>query len=105
MSLSKTIYHCLILVQPRKTYAQIQEFSLSIRDGGGGGVQVNLTKKSSDKFFSLVLSLFYRSQMVNFIENYPFLRFRRGFNNFQGGGVQLLIPYTNPHNLCFSRVV
>ena len=39
---------------------------------GGGGVQVSLTKKSSDNFFFLVLSLFYRSQMVNFEEIYHF---------------------------------
>ena len=36
--------------------------------------------------FFLVLSLFYRSQMVNFKEIYHFLRFQRGFNFFQGGG-------------------
>ena len=40
-------------------------------------------------FFFLVLSLFYRSQMVNFKEIYHFLRFQRGSNIFQGGGVQL----------------
>ena len=44
-------------------------------------------KKSSDNvFFFLVLSLIYRSQMVNFTENYHFSRFRRGSNIFQGGG-------------------
>ena len=43
-------------------------------------------KKSSDGFFwFLVLSLFYRSQMVNFKEIYHFLRFRRRSNIFQGG--------------------
>ena len=63
-------------------------------------------KKSSDNvfFFSffnfLVLSLFYRSQMVNFKEIYHFSRFQRGSNIFQGGGgVQLLIPYRSPCNL------
>ena len=74
--------------------------------GGGGGVQVSLTKKSSDVF--LVLSLFNRSQMVNFKEIYHFSRFQRGSNNFQGGGggvqlfpggSQLLIPYRNLYNL------
>ena len=70
---------------------------------GGGGVQVSLTKKSADNV-SLVLSLFYRSQMVNFKEIYNFSRFQRGSNmgsNFfqGGGGVQLLIPYRNPYNL------
>ena len=78
--------------------------------GGGGGVQVSLTKKSSDNvffFFFLVLSLFYRSQMLNFKEIYHFSRFQRGSNIFQGGGgvqpfpggLQLLIPYRNPCNL------
>ena len=33
----------------------------------------------------LVLSLFYRSQMVNFKEIYHFSRFQRGSNIFQGG--------------------
>ena len=46
--------------------------------GGGGGVQVSLTKKA--------LSLFYKSQMVNFKEIYHFSRFQRGSNIFQGGG-------------------
>ena len=47
--------------------------------------------------------------MVNFKENYHFSRFWRGSNIFQGGpffsrgGVQLLIPYSNPYNLWFSR--
>ena len=34
----------------------------------------------------LVLSLFYRSQMVNFNETFHFSRFERGSNIFQGGG-------------------
>ena len=42
-------------------------------------------KKALTMFVFLVLSLFHRSQMVNF--------------NFQGGGVQLLIPYRNSYNL------
>ena len=59
-------------------------------------------KKSSDVFFCffLVLSLFYRSQMVNFKEIYhvSFYKVPEGSNIFQGvqlfpGGVQLLIPY------------
>ena len=54
--------------------------------GGGGGVQVNLTKKADIFFFfspQLVLQI---SQMVNFKENYHFSRFQRGSNIFQGGG-------------------
>ena len=47
---------------------------------------VNLTKKSPDNVFSLVLSLFYWSQMVNFEENYHFSRFQRGSNISGGGG-------------------
>ena len=56
--------------------------------GGGGGVQVNLTKKADVFFFSFcffVLSLFFRSQMVNFKENYHFSRFQ-GVQLFPGGG-------------------
>ena len=52
---------------------------------GGGGVQV-----SSDVFFLfffLVLSLFFRSQMVNFKEIYHFSRgFRGGPTYSRGGG-------------------
>ena len=62
-----------------------------VRGGGGGGGPGQSDQKSSDKtlFFFLVLSLFYRSQMVNFKEIYHFSRFQRGSNIFQGGGVQL----------------
>ena len=54
----------------------------NFRGGGGGPGQSNV-------FFSLVLSLFYRNQMVNFKEKYQFSWFRRGFNFFQvrGGGL------------------
>ena len=54
---------------------------------GGGGVQVSLTKKALTFFFAffLVLSLFYRSQMVNFKAIYHFSRFQRGSNIFLGG--------------------
>ena len=90
---------CILLKDVK--HARILEFS------SGGGVQVSLTKKSSDNVFFLVLSLFYRSQMVNFKEIYHFTRFQRGSNIFQGrsnffqggGGVQLPIPYRNPYNL------
>ena len=63
-------------------HARIQEFS-------PGGVQVSLTKNSSDNvffFFFLALSLFYRSQMVNFKEIYHFSRFQRGPTFSRGGG-------------------
>ena len=84
--------------------------------GGGGGVHVNLTKKALTTLFVccccffaffLVLSLFYRSKMVNFKEKYHFSRFRReykyfffffffwgggGGSNFFQGGVHCLFP-------------
>ena len=50
--------------------------SRNFRQGGGGPGQ-------SDNVF-LVLSLFYRSQMVNFKETFHFSRFERGSNIFQG---------------------
>ena len=68
-----------------KKHAQIQEFS----PGGPGQTD---KKKSSDVFCFSVLSLFYRSQMVNFKEIYHFSRFQRRSNILQGGGVQLLCP-------------
>ena len=46
--------------------------SRNFRQGGGGPGQSD--KKNSDVFFS-VLSLFYRSQMVNFKENHNFSMF------------------------------
>ena len=57
---------------------------------GGGGPGQSDRKKSSDVFcfffaFFLVLSLFYRSQMVKFKAIYHFSRFQRGSNIFQGG--------------------
>ena len=70
--------------------------------GGGGGVQVSLTKKALTFFFCffLVLSLFYRSQMVNFKEIVHFSRFQRESNIFQGGGVQLF-PGVGPIQCLF----
>ena len=77
-----------------------------ISSGGGGGVHVSLTKKALTTFF---LSLFYRSQKVNFKESYHFFKVPEGVQHFPGGGggptfsrgegVQLLIPYRNPYNL------
>ena len=56
----------------------------SCADPGGGPCQSD--KKSSDNvFFFLVLSLLYRSQMVNFKEIYHFSTFQRGSNIFQRG--------------------
>ena len=91
-------------------HAQIQEFS------SGGGPGQSDEKKSYDVlfflFFFLVLSLFYRSQMVNFKEICLFFKVPEGVQHFPGrwsnffqggGGVQLLVPYRNPYNLWFSR--
>ena len=76
--------------------------------GGGGGEGPGQSDKKALTMTFLVLSLFYRSQMVNFKEIYRFSRLQMGSNFFQGvqlfpGGVQLLIPYRNPFNLCFPR--
>ena len=60
--------------------------------GGVGGGSTSICQKSSDNvvcfffFFFLVLSLFYRSQMVTFKEKCHFSRFRRGSKFFQGVG-------------------
>ena len=60
---------------------------ISVRGGGGGPGQTD--KKSSDNvffFFFFVLSLFFRSQMVNFKENYHFSRFQGGPTFSRVGG-------------------
>ena len=76
--------------------------SRNFHQGGGGGPGQS-DKKALTTIF-LVLSLFYRSQMVNFKEIYRFSRRQMGSNFFQGvqlfpGGVQLIFPYRNPFNL------
>ena len=59
--------------------------SKNFRQGGGGPGQSD--KKISDNvFFVLVLSLFYRSQMVNFKEIYHFQGSRGGPTFSRGGG-------------------
>ena len=81
---------------------------------GGGGVKVSLTKKALTFFFLffffiiiIVLSLFYRSQMVNFKEIYRFSRFqsgptfyRGGSNFFQGGGGSNCLFLIETHITC-----
>ena len=74
------------------------------RGGGGGGPGPSDIKSSGNVIFCiyLVLNIFYRSKMV-----ISFPRFQRGSNIFpegdsnffQGGGVQLFIPYRNPYIL------
>ena len=76
--------------------------SRNFHQGVGGEGPGQSDKKALTIF--LVLSLFYRSQMVNFKEIYRFSRLQMGSIFFQGvqlfpGGVQLLIPYRNPFNL------
>ena len=83
-------YDAMVSVSPFQkpvvSHRQLMRGSMNFRRGGGGGVQVNLTKMLLQRcFLILVLILFYRSQMVNFKENYHFSRFRRG-PTFSGGG-------------------
>ena len=69
--------------------------------GGGGGVQVNLAKKLTT--FFLVLSLFYRRQMliskitINFQDSLGGPTFSRvgGIQLFPGGGSNCLFPIEN----------
>ena len=80
-----------------------------VRGGGGGGGgwgPGQSDKKALTTFFFSVLSLFNRSQMVNFKEIYHFQGSRGGPTFSRGGGggsnfqeIQLLIPYRNPYNL------
>ena len=100
----------------RKIYDNITFFSvyqrfasmIPMRGSGnfyqGGGEGLGQSDKKILTTIFLILSLFYRSQMVNFKEIYRFSRLQMGSNFFQGvklfpGGVQLLIPYRNPFNL------
>ena len=82
------ILFCILTVGKHGTDARVQEFS-SGGGGGGGEGSRSVWQKSSDNDF-LVLSLFYRSQMVNFNEINRFSRlqmdpiFSRGSNFFQG---------------------
>ena len=75
--------HCIVLSVHFVGPDPCTDPGIFIRGGPGQS-----DKKSSDVFlfFILVLSLFYRSQMVNFKEIYHFSRFQRGSNIFQGGG-------------------
>ena len=57
--------------------------------GGGGGVQVSLTKKALTTFFFFSPQLILQKSMVNFKEIYHFSRFQRGPIFSRGGGVQL----------------
>ena len=78
------------MVGKHGTDARIQEFSSGGGWGGGGWVGPGQSDKKALTTIFLVLSLFYRSQMVNFKEIYRFSRlqmgsnFSRGSNFFQG---------------------
>ena len=63
-------------------HARIQEFS----SGGGGGSAPGQSDKKALTTFCFSPQLILQSQMVNFKENYHFLRFLRGSNIFRGGG-------------------
>ena len=89
-------------------HAWIQEFS-SGGGGGGGGGPGQSDKKALTFFF---LFFFFSPQLILQKSNGQFKRnlsvfkvpegvqhFPGGSNFFQGGGVQLLIPYRNPYNL------
>ena len=67
------------MVGKHGTDARIQEFSSGRGEGPGQS-----DKKALTTIF-LVLSLFYRSQMVNFKEIYRFSRLQMGSNFFPGG--------------------
>ena len=64
--------------------------------GWGGWGPGQSDKTSSDNgfffFFFFVLSLFFRSQMVNFKEHYHFSRFQGGPTFPGGGGSNCLFP-------------
>ena len=84
--------YCVIAIFTLLPHAWIQEFS----SGGGGPGQSDKKAFFFFFFFFLILSLFYRSQMVNFKEIYHFPTFSKvlegvqhfpwGSNFFQGGG-------------------
>ena len=97
----------LCLLFPRcSTKTTFMRWSRYFRRGGGGrGGTGQSDKKSFDNAFSfsLVLILFYKSQMFNFKENYNVSRFWRGSNFFQGGGPIAL--YRTPCFLWFFRGV
>ena len=77
-------WFAILMLSVRAYFRPSMRGSRNFRHGGPG----QSDKKKANVFFVLflVLSLFYRSQMVNFEEIYHFSRFQRGSNIFQGGG-------------------
>ena len=92
------ILFCILTVGKHGTDERIQEFSSGEGEGPGQS-----DKKALTTIF-LVLSLFYRSQMVNFKETYRFSRLQMGSNFFQGvklfrGASNCLFPIET-HIIC-----
>ena len=89
------ILFCILTVGKHGTDERIQEVSSG--EGGGGS-------RSALTTIFLVLSLFYRSQMVNFKGTYRFSRLQMGSNFFQGvklfpGASNCLFPIET-HIIC-----
>ena len=100
----RKIYDNITFFSVYKRLASIVQIRGSRNFHQGGGEGPGQSDKKALTTIFLVLSLFYRSLMVNFKEIYRFSRLQMGSNFFQGfqlfpGGVQLLIPYRNPLNL------
>ena len=78
------ILFCILTVGKHGTDAWIQEFSSGGGGGGWGGEGPGQSDKKALTTIFLVLSLFYRRQMVNFKEISRFSRLQMGSNFFQG---------------------
>ena len=82
------------VVMPISCLLPCEDPGICVGGRGGGGSPRQSDKKALTTLlvcffaFYLVLSLFYRSQMVNLKEKYHFSMFRRG-SKFVRGGVQL----------------
>ena len=81
-------------------YMHYMRGSRNFHQGGGGGVQVNLTKKALTTFFLFFYSSTYFTEVKWLISKKTIMfqgsgggpLFSRGVLIFPGGGVQLLIP-------------
>ena len=60
--------------------------SRNFRQGGGGGVQVSLTKKSSDNVFFFSPQLILLKSNGQFQRNLSFFKVPEGVQHFPGGG-------------------
>ena len=103
----------LCLLFPRcSTKTTFMRWARNFRPGGGG-VQVNPTKKALTTFFFSPHLILQKSN-VYFQRKLSFFKVQEGVQLFPGGGggsnffqggVQLLIPYRTPYDLWFSRGV